>query len=148
MMAKLTESYCKARQEDDQRKSIVQNVKQKGTDFLRRIIVPVEGQGGVMLSYVCPHCHRLPLEGYIWWVSMVHGDGSKNKKKQCDWWCAACGGQDNWRAPNRVLVMQDSAGQRGEGVSGARPAAGCVRESRACSQGVGEPATVCRKTAS
>ena len=30
----------------------------KSTDFLRRIIVPVEGQGGVTLSYVCPHCHR------------------------------------------------------------------------------------------
>ena len=28
------------------------------TDFLRRMIVPVEGQGGVTLSYECPHCHR------------------------------------------------------------------------------------------
>ena len=34
-------------------------------DSLRRIIVPVEGQGGVTLSYLCPHCHRLPLEDNI-----------------------------------------------------------------------------------
>ena len=38
-------------------------------DFLRRIVVPVEAQGGVTLSYVCPHCHRFPLEDHIWCVS-------------------------------------------------------------------------------
>ena len=38
--------------EDDQRISIVQQVLQRSTDFLRRIIAPVEGQGGVALSYV------------------------------------------------------------------------------------------------
>ena len=37
-MAKLTESQYQARQEDDQRKSFVQQVMQKCTDFLRRII--------------------------------------------------------------------------------------------------------------
>ena len=46
MMAKLQESYHQARQEDDQRKSIVQQVMQKSTDFLRRIIAPAEGQSG------------------------------------------------------------------------------------------------------
>ena len=54
-MAKLKESYFEAKQDDDQRKSVVQQIKQKNTDFLRRIFVPVEGQGGVTLSYVCPH---------------------------------------------------------------------------------------------
>ena len=38
----------------------------------------------------------------------MHGDGNNRKKKQCSWWCAACGGQYDWRAPNRVLVIQDS----------------------------------------
>ena len=33
------------------------------------------------------------FEGYIWLVSSGHGDGNKKKKKQCNWWCAACGGQ-------------------------------------------------------
>ena len=28
------------------------------------------------------------------------------KKKHCNWWCAACGGQYEWRAPNRILVVQ------------------------------------------
>ena len=37
--------------------------------FLRRTIVPVQGRGRFTLSCVCPHCHRYPLEDYIWWVS-------------------------------------------------------------------------------
>ena len=45
-VAKLKKSHYQARQEDDQRKSIVQRVVTKSTDFLRRIIAPVEGQGG------------------------------------------------------------------------------------------------------
>ena len=49
VMTKLRESYY---QEDDQRKGIVQKVMQKSTDFLGRIIAPVEGQGG---SH-CPTC--------------------------------------------------------------------------------------------
>ena len=63
MMAKVKESHCQARHEDDQRKSIVQQVMQKSTDFLRRIIVPVEEQGGVTLSYACPHCHHILRHG-------------------------------------------------------------------------------------
>ena len=30
---------------------------------------------GVTLPYVCPHCHRFPLEDYIWWVSSGHAIG-------------------------------------------------------------------------
>ena len=97
---------------DEERKIIVQLILQKRKDFLRRIIVQVEGQGGVTLSFVCPHCHRHPLEDYIWWVSSGHDDGRK-KKKQCIWSCAACGGQYDWRNPNRFAVTQDST-DRGE----------------------------------
>ena len=43
-----------AKQDDDQLKSIVQQIMLKSTDFLRRITVPVEGQGGVTLSYENP----------------------------------------------------------------------------------------------
>ena len=39
------ESDHQAQQDDDQRKSIVQQIIQKSTDFLRRIIVPVERTG-------------------------------------------------------------------------------------------------------
>ena len=48
--------------------SVVQGILLR-TDFLRRIISPVGGQGGVTLSYVCPHCNSLHLEDYTWWVS-------------------------------------------------------------------------------
>ena len=79
----LKESFFQARHEDDQRKSIVQQVLQKSMGFLRRIIAPVEGQGEVTLSYVCPHGHRYPLEDYNWWVSMGHGDSAKKENIQC-----------------------------------------------------------------
>ena len=68
---------------------------------MMRIIAPVGGQRAVTLSYVCLHCPPFPIEDYIWWVSTRHG------QKQCKMWCAACGGQYDWRKPNRVLVTQD-----------------------------------------
>ena len=52
------------------------------TDHLRRIIAPVGGQGGVTVSFLCPHCNSFPLEDYVWWVS-----GRKTTK----WWCTICG---------------------------------------------------------
>ena len=66
--AKLQECSNEVKQDDDEPKSIVQQILQKGTDFVRRIIVPVEGQEmAVTLSYVCPECHRCLLEDHIWW---------------------------------------------------------------------------------
>ena len=91
MVAKLKESNCQAKQKDGQRMNIVQRSMQKSTE---RIIVPVEGQGEVTLSFVCPHCHRYPRE-------------------DCIWWYAACG---SWRNPNRVLVTQDSTNRSETGV--------------------------------
>ena len=97
-MAKLKESYCEVTQDDDQRERIVQQVMRKSTGFLRRIIVPPDGHEGATLAYVRPHCLRRP--------QLVCPDGAL---ENCDWWCAACGGQFNWRDSNRVWVMQDSA---------------------------------------
>ena len=37
---------------------------------------------------------------------------SGHGKKPCSWWCAACCGQYNVRAPNRMLVIQDSTDRR------------------------------------
>ena len=68
--------------------------------------------GGVTFSYVCPHCNCFPLEDFFWWVSSGYGDGNNRKEKQCSWWCAACGGQYDWRAPNKVLVIQDGVDPR------------------------------------
>ena len=53
-----------------------------------------------------PYCNCFPLKDYNWWLSSGHGDGNNRKKKYCSWWCAACGGQNEWRAPNRILVVQ------------------------------------------
>ena len=84
---RLQEAYDKVASEDIDRLSIGQEILKKSTDFLRRIIAPVDGMGGATLSYVCPHCNWFPLEDYIWWVSSGH------RKKQCSRWFAACGGQ-------------------------------------------------------
>ena len=69
-------------------------------------IAPVDGMGGVTLTNVCPHCNCFPLDGYIWWVSTEHGNGNNRKKRSIARWCAACGGQYEWRAPDRILVVQ------------------------------------------
>ena len=73
MMAKLKESHCQARQEDDQRKSVVQQRMQKSTDVLRRIIVLVAVR---VPSLSTISAGRLPLVGLD-----EHGHGSKSKKK-------------------------------------------------------------------
>ena len=59
--------------------SVVQELLFKSTDYLRRIIAPVGGQGGVTMSYLCPNCTGFPLEDYVCWVS-----GGKHT----NWWCA------------------------------------------------------------
>ena len=53
--ARLKEAHNVA-SEDVGRLSIAQDVMRKSTDFLRRIITPADGMGGVTLSFVCPHC--------------------------------------------------------------------------------------------
>ena len=57
------------------------------------------------MSYLCPKCNSFHLEDFVWWVSAG--------KKHCSWWCAICGEKNDWRAPNRLVVVQtrDSASQ-------------------------------------
>ena len=66
---KLQACHHEAQQQDHQCRSVVQQILQKSTHFLRRIIVPMKGQGGVTLSYVCSECLLFPLNDYIWLVS-------------------------------------------------------------------------------
>ena len=84
----------------------------KSADFLRRIIAPAGGQGGVTMSYLCPNCISFPLEDHEWWVSAG--------KKHCSWWCAVCREKYDWRAPNRLLVVQT-----GESVNQAKLQSAC-----------------------
>ena len=44
---KVRDCYNQVEQEDDGRQSNVEDILRKSTDFLRRIIVPVDGPGGV-----------------------------------------------------------------------------------------------------
>ena len=48
---------------------------------------------------------RFPLGDYIWWVSLLHSNRAKGRKKQCNWWCAVVGGQYNRRDPNRGVWL-------------------------------------------
>ena len=52
------------------------------------------------MSYLYPHCNSFPLEDNVWWVSAG--------KKHSSWWCAVCGEKYDWRATNRLLVVQTS----------------------------------------
>ena len=79
--------------DETEKMSIVQEIMLRSTDYLRRVIAPVGGQGGVTMSYLCPNCNSFPLEDCVWFVS-----GGKTTM----WWCAI-GEKYDWRQPNRLL---------------------------------------------
>ena len=94
---RMKEAIDSAAQDEARKVSVVQEIMFKSTDYLRRIIATVGGQGGVTMSYLCPNCNSFPLEDCVWWVSGV---------KTTRWWCAICGEKYDWRQPNRLLVVQ------------------------------------------
>ena len=107
-LERIREVYEKVARDAVERLGIVQEIFRKSTDFLLRIILrqSVEWEESRCRISICPHCNSFPLEDHIRWVSTGHGDSNNGKKKHCSWWCAACGGQYEWRAPNRILVVQ------------------------------------------
>ena len=64
---RVQEAFEQVAKDEARKMSIVQEIVIRSTDYLRRIIAPVGGQGGVTISYLCPHCNGFPLEDYIWW---------------------------------------------------------------------------------
>ena len=94
---RIKEAFELVAQDETENMSIVQEIMLRSTEYLRRIIAPVGGQGGVTMSYLFPHCNSFPLEDYVWWVS-----GRKSTK----WRCAICGEKYDWQQPNRLLVVQ------------------------------------------
>ena len=50
---------------------VAQGARQNRRALCKRscIIAPAAGQGGFMMSYLCPHCNSFPMEDYVWWVS-------------------------------------------------------------------------------
>ena len=109
MMPKSKNSCFQARQEVDQCWSIVQPVLQESTGFLRWIIAPVQGQGGVTLSYVCLRCHRFPLEHYIWWVSRKDGRGQELGETNIQHVVRGMRWPEQPEVPHRVSLVQDGA---------------------------------------
>ena len=90
------EAYDKVAKDEIGRLGIAQ-------ELPRKKFAPVDGMGGVTLS----HASTATVSHWIiWWVSTGHGDSNKRKKKHCNWRRAACGGQYEWGAPNRTLVVQ------------------------------------------
>ena len=75
---RMQEAFKKVAKDEARKTSTVQEIMTRSTDHLRRIIAPAGGQGGVTMSYLCPHCNTCPMED--WWFS----GGKKNKH----WWCA------------------------------------------------------------
>ena len=51
---RIEESFEKVAQDEAEKVSIVQDIMLRSTDYLRRIVAPVGGQGGVTMSYLCP----------------------------------------------------------------------------------------------
>ena len=67
----------------------------------------VEGQASH-----CRTCALTVIVTRLRTTSGGHGDVNKKKKRQCNWWSAACGGQYDWRNPNRILVIQGGTDRR------------------------------------
>ena len=68
---RIQDPFEKVAKDEARKLSTVQDVLLRSTDFLRRIIAPAGGQGGVTMSYVCPHCNsfhpgRSRLVGFSW----------------------------------------------------------------------------------
>ena len=95
---RIKEAIEQVAQDEARKMSIVQEIMFKSTDYLRRIVAPVGGQGGGTMSYLCPQCNSFLMEDYIWWVP--------GRKKHTTWWCAMCGKEYDWKQPNRLLVVQ------------------------------------------
>ena len=131
---RIKEAFDVVAQDEARKVSCVQQIMFKSTDYLRRIISPVGGQGGVTMSYLCPNCNSFPLEDYVWWVS---------GGKQTNWWCAICGEKYDWKQPNRLVVVQTGASKRLRSACGtSRP----VRKFGQCAEIAGESARGWRRS--
>ena len=94
---RIKEAFEKVAQDEAEKVSIVQEIVLEVQTTCRQSFAPVGGQGGVTMSYLCPHFNSFPLEDYGWWVL-----GRKTTK----WWCAICGEKYDWKQPHSLLVVQ------------------------------------------
>ena len=93
----IKEAFEKVAKDEARKLSAVQEIMLRSTDYLRRTIAPVGGQGGVAMSYLCPHCNSFPMEDFVWWVSgrkSMQIGGARSVEKNMtggnqtgSWWC-------------------------------------------------------------
>ena len=95
---RIKEAFEKVAKDDAKKLSTVQGNQVKKYRLLATHHRASGGQGGVTMSYLCPHCDSFPLEDHIWWVS--------GRKERNNWWCAICGEKYDWKHPDRLLVVQ------------------------------------------
>ena len=101
-MEKLKECHYQAKQSDDQRRCIVQQIMQKNTDFFRRVTVPVGGQG---MSH---HRARALVATDTRW-KITFGASRCGTENQCNWWCRRAAACTIGGTRTEVLAIQDSA---------------------------------------
>ena len=94
---RIKEVFEQAAQDEAEKVSIVQEIMLGSRDYLRCIIAPVGGQGGVTMSYLCAHCNSFFLESTF---------GGSLVEKHTYWWCAICREKYEWKQPNRLIVAQ------------------------------------------
>ena len=92
-LERIRETHEKVASDEIGRLGIVQEILRKSSDFLRRVIAPIGGVGGVTLSHVCLH------------------DGTRRRQQQKDdalqlVVCVVWRQKRVERAPNKILVVQ------------------------------------------
>ena len=66
---RINEVFEQVAKDEARKLSTVQENMIRSTDYLRRIIAPAGEQGGVTVSFLCPHCNSFPMEDNVWRVS-------------------------------------------------------------------------------
>ena len=92
---RIKEAFELVAQDEAEKMSIVQEIMLRSTDYLRRILAQVGGQGRVTMSHFCPHCNSFLLEDCVWWV------GHWEEIHEVVVWR-----KYDWKQPNRLLVVQ------------------------------------------
>ena len=96
---RIKEAFELVAQDETEKMGIVQEIILRSTDYLRRIIAPVGGQGGVTLSYLCPNCNS-----FLWKTTFGGSLGENHKVEVCNLWrkvrleaAEHSSGRANWR---------------------------------------------------
>ena len=74
-------------------------------DILRRTIAPVDGMGGVTLSYVCPHCTISPWRTTFGWYPRDTETATTERRSMVTGGVPVVGANTNGERPTKILVV-------------------------------------------